>query len=71
MLLIPGTARLALLAVILETVERLITIAFKFVPLLLGVDQFGSGQMAELLGLGSALGITLEDRKGETEWRKN
>ena len=59
MLLIPGTGRLALLAVILETVERLITIAFKFVPLRLGVDQFGSGQMAELLGLGSALGITL------------
>jgi hypothetical protein len=59
MLLIPSTGRLALLAVILETVERLITIAFKFVPLRLGVDQFGSGQMAELLGLGSALGITL------------
>jgi hypothetical protein len=58
-LLIPGTGRLALLAVILETVERLITIAFKFVPLRLGVDQFGSGQMAELLGLGLALGITL------------
>lgn len=58
-LLIPHTARTLLLAVILETVERLITIAFKFVPLRLGVDQFGSGQMAELLGLGSALGITL------------
>jgi hypothetical protein len=58
-LLVPGTGRLALLAVILETVERLITIAFKFVPLRLGVDQFGSGQMAELLGLGSALGVTL------------
>jgi hypothetical protein len=58
-LLIPGAGRLALLAVILETVERLITIAFKFVPLRLGVDQYGSGQMAKLLGLGSALGITL------------
>lgn len=58
-LLVPNTERALLLAVILETVERLITIAFKFVPLRLGVDQFGSGQMAQLLGLGSALGITL------------
>jgi hypothetical protein len=58
-LLLPGTGRTMLLAVILETVERLITIAFKFVPLRLGVDQFGSGQMAELLGIGSAIGITL------------
>ena len=58
-LLVPGTGRAVLLAVILETVERLITIAFKFVPLRLGVDQFGSGQMAELLGLGSAIGITI------------
>jgi hypothetical protein len=58
-LLVPNTGRTLLLAVILETVERLITIAFKFVPLRLGVDQFGSGQMAQLLGLGSAIGITL------------
>jgi lysylphosphatidylglycerol synthase-like protein len=58
-LLVPNTDRTMLLAVILETVERLITIAFKFVPLRLGVDQFGSGQMAQLLGLGSAIGITL------------
>jgi hypothetical protein len=58
-LLVPGTGHAVLLAVILETVERLITIAFKFVPLRLGVDQFGSGQMAELLGLGSAIGITI------------
>jgi hypothetical protein len=58
-LLIPNTIHLLLLAVVLETVERLITIAFKFVPLRLGVDQFGSGQMAEILGLGSPLGITL------------
>jgi hypothetical protein len=58
-LLVPHMGRTALLAVILETVERLITITFKFVPLRLGVDQFGSGQMAEILGLGSAIGITL------------
>ncbi len=58
-LLIPHTGRTMLLAVILETVERLITIVFKFVPLRLGVDQYGSGQMAELLGIGSAIGVTL------------
>ncbi|MCM3879883.1 MAG: flippase-like domain-containing protein [Vicinamibacterales bacterium] len=58
-LLVPHSARTVLLAVILETVERLITIAFKFVPLRLGIDQFGSGQMAEVVGLGSAIGITL------------
>ena len=58
-LLVPNTPRLLLLAVVLETVERLITIVFKFVPLRLGVDQFGSGQMADILGLGSPVGITL------------
>jgi hypothetical protein len=58
-LLVPDTPRLLLLSVVLETVERLITIVFKFVPLRLGVDQFGSGQMADILGLGSPIGITL------------
>jgi len=46
-------------ALILGTVERLITIAFKFVPLRLGVDHIGSGSAATLLGLGAATGITI------------
>jgi hypothetical protein len=46
-------------ALILGTVERLITIAFKFVPLRLGVDHVGAGSMTGLLGLGAALGITI------------
>ena len=51
--------RTLLMALILGTVERLITIAFKFVPLRLGVDQVGSGSVADVLGIGSATGITI------------
>jgi uncharacterized membrane protein YbhN (UPF0104 family) len=53
----PG--RLLLNAVILGTVERLITIAFKFVPLRLGVDHAGAGTVAGMIGIGSATGITI------------
>jgi hypothetical protein len=48
-----------LLAVILETVERVITIAFKIVPLRMGVDQAGSGLVAGMIGIGSATGVTI------------
>jgi hypothetical protein len=48
-----------LLALVLEAVERVITIVFKFVPLRLGVDQAGSGSMAEVLGIGWAAGVTV------------
>jgi hypothetical protein len=58
-LLIGRTDRTFLMALILGTVERLITIAFKFVPLRLGVDQIGSGSVADVLGIGSATGITI------------
>jgi hypothetical protein len=59
-LLLGGTGRYNLLvALVLEAVERVITIAFKFVPLRLGVDQAGSGSMAELLGIGWAAGVTI------------
>ncbi len=51
--------RLMLTALVLGTVERLITVAFKFVPLRLGVDQVGSGSVADILGIGSATGITI------------
>jgi uncharacterized membrane protein YbhN (UPF0104 family) len=51
--------RFLLMAVILGTVERLITIAFKFVPLRLGVDHVGAGTVAAILGIGSATGITI------------
>ena len=42
------TERTLLMAIVLGTVERLIMIAFKFVPLRLGVDHAGSGSIAEV-----------------------
>ncbi len=59
LLLVGHSHRTALVAIVLGTVERLITIAFKFVPLRLGVDQMGSGSVAEILGIGSATGVTI------------
>ena len=47
------------MAIVLGTVERLIMIAFKFVPLRLGVDHAGSGSIAEVLGIGSPVGVTI------------
>jgi hypothetical protein len=58
-LLVGHNPRLMLMALVLGTVERLIVVAFKFVPLRLGVDQIGSGSVAGVLGLGSATGITI------------
>ena len=58
-ILVGDGAQTILNAVILGTVERLITIAFKFVPLRLGVDHVGAGSMTGILGLGSAVGITI------------
>ncbi len=58
-LLVGHDSRTFLLALILGTVERLITVAFKFVPLRLGVDQIGSGSVADVLGIGSATGVTI------------
>lgn len=58
-LLVGHTERTLLMALVLGTVERLIMIAFKFVPLRLGVDHAGSGSIAEVLGLGSSVGVTI------------
>jgi len=54
-----GGGQTLLNALILGTVERLITIAFKFVPLRLGVDHIGAGTAANFLAIGSATGITI------------
>jgi hypothetical protein len=48
-----------LTAFILEAVNRLITVVFKFVPLRLGVDEAGTGLMTGVLQLGPAAGVTL------------
>jgi hypothetical protein len=44
---------------ILETANRLITVVFKIVPLQVGVNEAGTALVAQLLGLGSTVGIML------------
>ena len=48
-----------LTAFILESVNRVITIAFKFIPLRLGVDEGGTELLAVILGFGKGIGTTL------------
>lgn len=48
-----------LVAFIFETVNRLITVAFKFVPMRLGVDEAGSGILASVLGYSTTIGVSL------------
>lgn len=59
-ILLVGHSPLAFLqAVVLETVNRVITVVFKFVPLRVGVDEAGSGLLTGALGLGPAPGVTM------------
>jgi hypothetical protein len=46
-------------AFFLESVSRLITIIFKLVPFLIGVDEAGAQFVAETVGIGAAVGVTL------------
>jgi hypothetical protein len=46
-------------AFVLESTNRFISFAFRFVPLRLGVDEAGSGMFAELLAFGTVTGVTL------------
>ena len=48
-----------LTAFVLESVNRVINVIFKFVPMRLGVDEAGTGKLTELLKLGTASGVTL------------
>jgi Lysylphosphatidylglycerol synthase TM region len=57
--LVGHTERTLLNALILGTAERLIMVAFKFVPLRLGVDHIGAGSVADFIGIGAATGITI------------
>lgn len=58
--LLPGGASATLAdAFLLETAGRFITVAFKFVPYRLGVDELGSGTVSQALGFGPTLGVTL------------
>jgi hypothetical protein len=44
---------------LLESVSRTITIVFKFVPFMIGVDEAGSHFVANIVALGAGIGVTL------------
>ena len=46
-------------AFVLESTNRLIAVVFRFVPLRIGVDEAGTGFVADLLAFGTAAGVTL------------
>jgi len=48
-----------LTAFVLESVNRVINVVFKFVPLRVGVDEAGTGMLAGALQLGVGSGVTL------------
>jgi hypothetical protein len=57
--LILGSPPALLTSFIVETADRLITVAFKFVPFQVGIGEAGTGLVTQLLGLGAAPGVTL------------
>jgi hypothetical protein len=46
-------------AFLFESVNRVITVVFKFVPLRAGIDELGTGKLAQVLAFGMAAGVTL------------
>lgn len=57
---LPGGSAVTLVeAFLMETTGRFITVAFKFVPYRLGIDEMGSGSISDLLGLGASAGVAL------------
>ena len=46
-------------AFLLESVSRLITIVFKLIPFVIGVDEAGAQFVSETLALGAGIGVTL------------
>src|SRR4029450_3586023 len=61
--LILGAPPPLLSSFIVETADRLITVAFKFLPFQVGVGEAGTGLVTQLLGLGGqaaqATGVTV------------
>jgi hypothetical protein len=54
-------------AFFLETMSRLVTIIFKLIPFLVGVDEAGAEFIVETLAIGAGIGVTLAIiRKGRT-----
>lgn len=57
---LPGAESASLLdAFLFESTGRFVVIAFKFIPLRLGVDEAGSALVAQVLGLDPTIGVTL------------
>jgi phosphoribosylcarboxyaminoimidazole (NCAIR) mutase len=54
-----GSPASLLIAFILEAVNRVLNIAFAFVPAMIGVDEAGTGLLTTILGLGTTAGVTL------------
>ncbi|MDQ2936415.1 MAG: flippase-like domain-containing protein [Acidobacteriota bacterium] len=48
-----------LTAFVLESVNRVIIVTFKFIPFRLGIDEAGTGMLAKALGFTQAIGVTL------------
>jgi hypothetical protein len=48
-----------LAAFILESVNRVINVVFKFIPLRTGIDEAGTGMLSKVLGFTTAIGVTL------------
>jgi len=46
-------------AFILESVNRIISVTFKFIPLRAGVDEGGTGSVSKVLGFTKDIGVTL------------
>ena len=58
--LLPGGDTITIAdAFLMESAGRFVTVAFKFVPYRLGIDEAGSGAVSQVLGLGPATGVTL------------
>lgn len=56
---ISSTAPTLTQAFILESVNRVINVTFKFIPLRAGVDEGGTGQVSKVLGFARGVGETL------------
>jgi hypothetical protein len=55
----PVFTELALAAFVLESVNRVINVIFKFVPMRVGVDEAGTGLFTKVLKFGTTVGVTL------------
>ena len=56
---ISNIAPTLLTAFILESVNRVINVVFKFIPLRTGIDEAGTGMLSKVLGFTTAIGVTL------------